>query len=134
MRYRRTSRPDTTALRLIGPAAWLDDDQLRALARHTDVIDRPAGDVLCRAGDPARQLLTVLDGYVDITGPTGDTWAAGPGTQIGLAELVELRPFAYTAVTRTPVTLVVIFGPALRHLASSLPRPVTEPRIPASAA
>lgn len=132
-RLRRNNRPDTSALRLIGLDALLSREQLNHLAQHTDIVDVPADTVLARVGTSARQFVAVVDGYVDITDPTGASRTAGPGTHFGATELIEGSPFAVTVVACTAATLVVIFGPAFRWSGTSVPsRPGTQPRVPVS--
>jgi hypothetical protein len=113
------NRPDTSALCLIGLDAVLTRGQLDQLALHTDVIDVPAGEILCRAGRLPQQFVVVVDGYVDFIDRSGRTNVAGPETQIGGIEVLDEQPHDTTVVTRSACTLVVIFGPALRWTTQS---------------
>jgi len=113
MQLRNRNRPDTRALQLIGIDAALTRAQLEQLALHTDVVDVPAGEPLSREGRHPRQLLAVVDGYVDVIDAAGCARIAGPGTVIGGIELVDGVPLAETVIARSDCRLVVIFGPAL---------------------
>jgi CRP-like cAMP-binding protein len=113
VQLRNRNRPDISALRLIGIDAGLTRAQLEQLALHTDVVDVPAGEPLSRAGRQPRQLLAVVDGYVDVIDATGCGRIAGPGTVIGGIELVDGVPLAETVCARSDCRLVVIFGPAV---------------------
>ena len=117
---RETNRPDTRALRHIGLDAVMGRHQLEELALHTDVITVSRGAVLGRAGCFARQFVAVIDGLVDVTEASGQTYVVGPGTHIGGAELLHRRPHGATYVTRSDCHVVVITGPALM---STLHRP-----------
>jgi CRP-like cAMP-binding protein len=126
MYLRNKNRPDTTPLRRIGIDAAVGRDELEYLAFHTDIVDVPAGDVLCRAGQYPRQFVAVLDGYVDISGPSGAACISGPGTQIGGPELLSGRPHDEAVVARSDCRVLVIFGPALAAAANSSRRAAGE--------
>ena len=121
MRTKTTNRPGLAALSSIGLDAALDRKQLAALAAHTDVLHVPAGETLARAGHLPTQFIAVIDGSVDVATPAGHTTVAGPGTQLGAAELVGGHPHAATVSTRSASTLLVIFGPAYRWTMATSP-------------
>jgi CRP-like cAMP-binding protein len=114
MGFRKKCRPDTAPLRLIGLDSRFSDEQLEVLALDTDMLRVPAGDVLARVGEVARQFIAVVDGYVEITDQSGHSSVAGSSTQIGATELVTGQQHTATVTTRSEATLVVIFGPAFR--------------------
>ncbi len=126
MYLRNKNRPDTTRLRLIGIDAAVDRDELEYLALHSDIVDVPAGDVLCRPGQYPRQFFALLDGYVDISDPSGTACISGPGTQIGGTELVSGLVHDETVVARSDCRVLVIFGPALAAAANSSRRAAGE--------
>jgi CRP-like cAMP-binding protein len=126
MRYSKKHRPDLTPLRLIGLDEWLTDPQLCDLALHTDAIRVPAGEVLVRTGTMPRQFIAVVDGYVDVTDGRGDPSVSGPGTMLGVTELIAGSPQDVRVTTRCATTVVVIYGPAFRATTASsalLPTP-----------
>ena len=88
----------------------------------------PAGETLARAGHLPKQFIAVIDGYVDVATPIGHTSVAGPGTQLGAAELVDGHPFAATITTQSDSTLLVIFGPAYRWVMATPPSKAHDPR------
>jgi CRP-like cAMP-binding protein len=114
MSFRKKSRPDTAPLRLIGLDSRFSDEQLEVLALDTDVLRVPAGDVLARVGEVARQFIAVADGYVEITDQSGHSSVGGSLTQIGATELLTGQQHRATVTTRSEATLVVIFGPAFK--------------------
>lgn len=124
MYLRNKNRPDTTPLRLIGIDAAVGRDELEYLALHTDIVDVQAGEVLCRPGQYARQFVAVLDGYVDISDPSGSACISGPGTQIGGTELLSGQPHEEAVVARSDCRVLVIFGPALAAAANAARRTV----------
>jgi hypothetical protein len=83
VRTRNKNKPDTSALRQLGLDAVLSRRELEQLARDTDAIDVPAGEQLSRSGNPAREFIAILDGYVDVFDDDGTRRIAGPGTRIG---------------------------------------------------
>ena len=127
MKTKNTNRRGIAALSVIGLDAALDRNQLEELAAHTDVLRVPAGQMLARAGHLSRQFIAVIDGYVNVATPAGHTSVAGPGTQLGAAELVGGHPHAATVSTRSESTLLVIFGPAYER---AMTTPVTATRHP----
>jgi CRP-like cAMP-binding protein len=119
MRTRNKNKPDTSALRQLGLDAVLSRRELEQLARDTDAIDVPAGEQLSRSGIPARELIGILDGYVDVFDEYGNRRIAGPGARIGGLEVLDGRCQDVTVVARSACRLVVIFGPALRRVQPS---------------
>jgi CRP-like cAMP-binding protein len=126
MYLRKKHRPDTTALRLTGIDAAVGREELEYLALNTDIVDVPAGEVLCRAGDYPRQFVAVLDGYVDIASPSGSVRISGPGTQIGGTELLSRQPHEEAVIARSDCRVLVIFAPALAAAANAARRAAGE--------
>jgi CRP-like cAMP-binding protein len=124
--YLRKNRPDTTRLRLIGIDAAVGRDELEYLALHSDIVDVPAGEVLCRPGQYPRQFVTLLDGYVDISDQSGAACISGPGTQIGGPELLNGQPYDEMVVARSDCRVLVVFGPALAAASNSSRRAAGE--------
>jgi CRP-like cAMP-binding protein len=126
MYLRKKNRPDTTRLRLIGIDAAVGRDELEYLALHSDIVDVPAGEVLCLPGQHPRQFVAVLDGYVDISDPSGAASISGPGTQFGGTEVLRGQPYDETVVARSDCRVLVIFGPVLAAAAHTSRRAAGE--------
>jgi CRP/FNR family transcriptional regulator, cyclic AMP receptor protein len=71
------------------------DRELDRLARHAEIVDFPAGDVLMTEGESGHEFFVVIDGEVGVTS-RGETVAKlGPGAYVG--ELALLDPGPRTA-------------------------------------
>lgn len=120
MRAKKRIRSSADPLVVAGLSGSFTDELRDALAQHADILHVSPGAVLAQAGRMPRQFVAVVDGYVEITDEAGCTRVAGPGAQIGAAELVGDRPHSSTVVTRSAATLVVVFGPAFRWTARAM--------------
>jgi len=105
----------------VGLLEVCSEDHLRPLLASADLVTLPAGTLIERAGSTARQFVGIVEGYVRCVDGDGDAVVLGPGDHIGATELVEDRPHVRTTTTCTTATLVVVFGPAFRAAARSLP-------------
>lgn len=121
MRTRKRSNPNLPYLAQLPIFRSCTAKQLSALLRNTDIIDVPAGTVIDRSGTFAQQFVGIVDGYVGATDVDGNTRLLGCGDHIGAAELLHVRPHRATYTTTTASSLVVVFGPAFRVNARSLP-------------
>ena len=88
---------------------------------HADIVDVPAGDVLDRAGRPARQFIGILDGYVQRIDGDGRSTVMGRGQHFGAAELMQCAGHDATYVAVTASQLLVVFGPAFRAAIRNMP-------------
>jgi CRP-like cAMP-binding protein len=87
---------------------------LRELAAHTDHVHLPAGSVLVREGDKAREFIVVLWGEVSASHTGGPADRFGAGTEIGGRALREHEHHDRTWTAETDVDLLVVNGPAFR--------------------
>lgn len=121
MRTRKRSNPNLPYLVQLPIFRSCATEQLFALLRSTDIIDVTAGTVIDRAGTFAQQFVGIVDGYVEAVDVDGSTRLLGCGDHIGAAELLHRRAHSATYTTTTASSLVVVFGPAFRMNARSLP-------------
>jgi CRP-like cAMP-binding protein len=86
----------------------------------TEVAVEP-GQELCRAGEPVREFVIVLDGAASVTANGAETHRLGPGSCFGEIGLVDGydHPTGITAVTR--MRLLVVPGPEFLGLVHSDP-------------
>jgi hypothetical protein len=84
------------------------------LAEHTDRLSVPAGSVLAREGELARQFVLVLDGEVTTSGESGPTVHQDTGVQIGARELIWSEPYDSTWTALSDLDVLVVNGPAFR--------------------
>src|SRR3954449_5103681 len=68
------------------------DKELDRLARHAEIVDFRAGDVLMTEGEPGHEFYAIIDGEVGVTSG-GETLAKlGPGTYVGEQALLDPGP------------------------------------------
>jgi len=118
---RRRSAPDVALLQ-VAPFDRYPTAALRPLAGHADRLRVPEGTALVRAHHRADEFLVVLTGSVvvhDDGRPAGPR--LGPGTQIGGAELLDGARHRRTLVAGPDLEVLVVYGPAFRWAARTLP-------------
>src|SRR3954462_4198062 len=68
------------------------DKELDRLARHAEIVDFRAGDVLMTEGETGHEFYAIIDGEVGVTSG-GETLAKlGPGTYVGEQALLDPGP------------------------------------------
>lgn len=96
------------ALRSIPTFANLPKSDLQILARNSMTVDEPAGVLLCREGQPVRQLTYIASGEAVVERNGQEIARLGPGAVIGELGLIDGQPASATVTTTTPVTLLVM--------------------------
>ena len=112
---RRRRVPDVGLL-AVPPFDAYPPDQLRPLARHVDRLRPAAGTTVVQAGHRVDEVVLVLAGSV-----TGSGVTLGPGALIGAAELLSAERHARTLLAGDGLEILVIYGPAFRCAARTLP-------------
>jgi CRP-like cAMP-binding protein len=82
--------------------------QLRAIARITEVMEAPAGQVLTRVGEPGDRFFLLVDGSAHAEVTPDEHPRIGPGEFFGEMSLLDGGPRSATVVTDTPVRLLLI--------------------------
>lgn len=82
--------------------------QLRAIARITDALETPAGEVLTRAGEPGDRFCFIVDGVASVEVSPHNQHRMGPGEFFGEMSLLDGEPRSATVVAETSVRLLVI--------------------------
>ena len=82
--------------------------QLRSVANIARIFDAPAGSVLTRAGDPGDVFFLILDGTVRVEVGSGRYVSLHSGAFFGEMSLLDGGPRSATAVSDTPVRLLMI--------------------------
>jgi CRP/FNR family transcriptional regulator, transcriptional activator FtrB len=116
-----TRRADPTLLHRVPMFAALGHAsllRLGAIAELADIADRVT---LCREGDPADKLHVLLDGMVTLSAEAANGRSAvvevlRPVRHLVLSTVLAGLPYAITAVTIMPATLLVIGASALQTL------------------
>lgn len=103
-----------TTLTAWPPFDQVPDDLRPVLSEHTDRLCVPAGSVLARQGELARQFVLVLDGEIATSGSDGQITLRDAGVQIGGRELMWDEPYDATWTALSDLDVLVVNGPAFR--------------------
>ena len=68
------------------------DKELDRLARHAEIVDFQAGDVLMTEGEPGHEFYVIIDGEVGVTSGGQTLAKLGPGTYVGEQALLDPGP------------------------------------------
>ena len=101
--------PLTQALRKVDFLAPLSDDELAAVARGAEFLQRPAGSEIFKKGDPGESFFVVLAGEVRMMGEGGQlVGTVATGGFFGELALLTGEPRMATAVTGSACELAVV--------------------------
>jgi CRP-like cAMP-binding protein len=84
------------------------DKELDRLARHAEIVDFQAGDVLMTEGEPGHEFYVIIDGEVGVTSG-GDTLAKlGAGAYVGEQALLDPGPRTATVTALRDTQAVLL--------------------------
>jgi CRP/FNR family cyclic AMP-dependent transcriptional regulator len=84
------------------------DKELDRLARHAEIVDFRAGDVLMTEGESGHEFYAIIDGEVGVTSG-GDTVAKlGPGSYVGEQALLDPGPRTATVTALRDTQAVLL--------------------------
>jgi CRP-like cAMP-binding protein len=84
------------------------DRELDRLARHAEIVDFAAGDVLMTEGEAGHEFFTIIDGEVGVTSG-GETLAKlGPGAYVGEQALLDPGPRTATVTALRDTQAVLL--------------------------
>jgi CRP/FNR family transcriptional regulator, nitrogen oxide reductase regulator len=90
----------------------LPEGELRRIEAVAKLRELRRGDVLWHAGDPAKALVTIVEGHVKIVrhGAGGDVLLEifGPGEQVGTIAVYNRLPYPASAIALGPSTLLLV--------------------------
>jgi CRP/FNR family transcriptional regulator, cyclic AMP receptor protein len=86
----------------------LSRKELQLVANLSSYLERPAGSVLTREGQPGHEFIVVLEGEVEVSRNGKVVTTGGPGTYVGEIALLDHRPRTATVVATTAVQIEVI--------------------------
>jgi CRP-like cAMP-binding protein len=112
---------DEAELRRIQLFAGLSRKQRRLLAMRVDEVDVPPGTVLCCKGKTADEFFVIEDGTARVVRDDQYLDELGPGDFFGEMGLLENAPRNADVIAETPLTLMVLRGPALKELEREAP-------------
>jgi CRP/FNR family cyclic AMP-dependent transcriptional regulator len=97
--------------KLLGQVALFSactDKELDRLARHAEIVDFAAGDVLMKEGETGHEFYTIIDGEVGVT--SGDKTLAklGPGAYVGEQALLDPGPRTATVTALRDTQAVLL--------------------------
>jgi CRP-like cAMP-binding protein len=110
----RRRRPDIGPLLQVPAFRHCAPEELTELAWHTDRLRLPAGRVLARAGDRARELVVIVSGEAAVMQGGQRVNVLAAGSEIGGRETLRHERYDDTVVAASDVEVVVVNGPAVR--------------------
>jgi CRP-like cAMP-binding protein len=113
---------DEAALRRIQLFDGLSRKQRKLLAMRVDEVDVPAGKVLCCKGKTADEFFVIEEGTAKVVRDGQYLDALGPGDFFGEMGLLDDEPRNADVIAETPLTVIVLRGPALKELERDAPR------------
>lgn len=99
----------------------LSRKELGGLARVSEDMEVPAGDVLCTEGDIGREFFVILDGETQVTAKGKDLGARGSGDFIGEIALLQDTTRTATVTAKTPLRVFVLTREDFRSLVRENP-------------
>jgi|SRR5688500_6411920 len=112
---------DESALRRIKLFDGLSRKQRKLLAIWLDEVDVPPGKLLCCKGSTADELFVIEEGTAKVVRDGQYLDELGPGDFFGEMGLLENAPRNADVIAETPLTVMVLHGPALRELERDAP-------------
>jgi len=99
----------------------LSKKDLAELAKHTEDVDVPAGQVLCKEGQIGSEFFVILEGEAEVTQKGKRIRALGPDDFFGEIALVEPIPRTATVTAKTPLRFFVLTRSAFHALLDRFP-------------
>ena len=96
------------ALRRVPLFEGLSRRQLVQLARVSEDLEVPAGEVLCKEGQLGREFFVIIDGEVEVTKDGKRLAVRGGGEFFGEIALLQQGPRTATVTARTPLRFFVL--------------------------
>jgi CRP-like cAMP-binding protein len=113
---------DEAALGRIQLFDGLSRKQRKLLAMRVDEVDVPAGKVLCCKGKTADEFFVIEEGTAKVVRDGQYLDALGPGDFFGEMGLLDDEPRNADVIAETPLTVIVLRGPAFKELERDAPR------------
>jgi CRP-like cAMP-binding protein len=112
---------DSARLKAIPLFGSLPRKQLKTAAQLADEVEVEEGAHLVDEGRFAHEFFVIEDGKADVVHDGNVIAELGPGDFFGEIALIKTERRTASVVAKTPMKLVVIFGPNFHSLASNLP-------------
>jgi CRP/FNR family cyclic AMP-dependent transcriptional regulator len=99
----------------------LSRKELAELARHTEDLEVPAGEVLCKEGDTGHEFFVIVDGEIGVTSNGRNVAQRGSGDFVGEIALLEDTTRMATVTAKTPLRVFVLTREDFRKLVRDNP-------------
>jgi CRP-like cAMP-binding protein len=113
---------DEAKLREIPLFARLSRKQRRLLALRADEVDVPPGKLVCRKGESANEFYLIEQGKAKVVRDGQYLDELGPGDFFGEMGVLGGAPRNANVIALTPLTLMILSGPALKELEREEPQ------------
>ena len=100
----------------------LSKKELAQLARVSEDLEVPAGDVLCKEGDTGREFFVILEGETEVTAKGKKLADRGGGDFVGEIALLEDTSRTATVTAKTPLRVFVLTREDFRWLVRQNPK------------
>jgi CRP/FNR family transcriptional regulator, cyclic AMP receptor protein len=112
---------DAQRLNQIPLFSSLPEKQLNLAAHLADEVQVAEGQQLVDEGKFAHEFFVIEEGKADVVHDGKTVATLGPGDFFGEIALIKTERRTASVVAKTPMKLIVIFGPNFRSLAADLP-------------
>ena len=112
---------DAQRLKSIPLFATLHEKELKKVAQLADEVEVPAGAHLADEGRFAHEFFVIEDGQSEVVHDGKTVAELGPGDFFGEIALIKTERRTASVIAKTPMKLIVMFGPNFRSVASDLP-------------
>jgi CRP-like cAMP-binding protein len=113
---------DEATLRDIPLFAKLSRKERKQLALRADEVDVQPGTLVCRKGESANELYVIEQGTAKVVRDEQYLDELGPGDFFGEMGVLDAAPRNANVIATTPLTLMILNGPALRQLEREQPQ------------
>src|SRR5688572_5486463 len=113
---------DEAKLRDIPLFAKLSRKERKQLARRADEVDVQPGKLVCRKGESANELYVIEQGTAKVVRDEQYLDELGPGDFFGEMGVLDDAPRNANVIATSPLTLMILNGPALRQLEREQPQ------------
>lgn len=112
---------DVARLKSIPLFSQLSKSERKAIAQHADEVQIPQGTKIIEQGRVANELLVIERGTADVLDGEAVIAQIGPGDVVGEIGLLRYSRRTATVVATSAIDAIVMYGPELMALKSSVP-------------
>jgi CRP-like cAMP-binding protein len=112
---------DAARLKQIPLFSKLGEKELKRVAQLADEVEVKAEDHLVDEGRFAHEFFVIEDGTAEVVHNSKTIAELGPGDFFGEIALIKTERRTASVIAKTPMRLVVMFGPNFRSVEADLP-------------